>query len=119
MAEMSQIDFEATKCILETKTNWKEKTALFMQQLNIIFFSKKNFKKIVGFFFICSATYICFNGVTFNSGLIGMSSLQLDVIFLAGVESLCYVICYFLISRFSRKKMVFYCMLIILIGSIT
>ena len=78
-AGLTSIDLEKITCLLEVKTSFKEKCQLIGHELKLLFCSKL-FLNLFGFFIICLTVWICYNGITFNSGQIGLPSIQLDVI---------------------------------------
>jgi MFS family permease len=113
--EFSDIDLETSKIVLETKTTFAQKWTLFKAQIKVIFGSTL-VKYLIGYFMICVSVYICFNGVTYNSGEIGLASVQLDVIFLASVEAFCYILCIWIVSAYGRKTLTFWCFMIMIVG---
>lgn len=93
---------------LETVTNWKEKLTLIILNIKLIFLGGY-FLRLVGYTFIVGSIYICFYGVTFNSGDIGLGDIQLNVIFLSSVEGICYFGTVPFISKTRRKMATFWC----------
>ena len=113
--EFSDVDLETSKIVLETKTTFAQKWQLFKTQMKVIFGSNL-VRYLFGYFMISTAVYMCFNGVTYNSGQIGLASVQLDVIFLASVEAFCYIMCIWLVSAYGRKTLTFWCFMIMIVG---
>lgn len=115
-AGLSQIDQEKTLCTLEVKTTLGEKCKLIGEELKLLFASKLFFN-LLGFFMICWTIWICYNGITFNSGQIGLSSIQYDVIMLASIEAFGYIICTIFVHKVKRKNQMIICYLIMLVGA--
>jgi len=68
-----------------------------------LIFCSKMCIRMIAYGLVGSSVYIIFFAVTYNSGKIGLPSLQLNVILLAGVEVVVYIACSFFIANLRRK----------------
>ena len=73
---------------------------------------------MIAYGLVGSSVYIIFFAVTYNSGKIGLPSLQLNVILLAGVELVVYIACAFFIANLRRKCGGFVNFSVILFGTV-
>ena len=86
-AGIEGVDMDIAECSLETKTTFKEKTISLTWNFKLVF--TQHLYKLFGLWLLASSIFIIFNGVTYNSGEIGLQTVQVNVCFLAGVEATC------------------------------
>ena len=108
LAEIEAIDMELAKCGLKTVTTFREKFQLVMWQIKLLF-AGGYLWQLVGYFFVSGFIWIIYSGVTYNSGQIGLPSVQLDVILLAFIEAVCYSSSLLFVSRVKRNRLLFWC----------
>jgi hypothetical protein len=113
----SEVDFHTAKIVLQMKTTWLQKWQLFKLQIKLIFTTRLALT-LIGFSALSSVIHICFYGITYNSSQIGLASIQLDVIWLALVEAVCYIGCLMFIDKVPRKKLTLYCFICIAVGAL-
>lgn len=115
-ADMLEIDIEHSKQKIETKTSCKNNLKLFKE--SVLDLIKEGYLlKMFAFITVSAATFMIYYGVTYNSGQIGLSSIQDNVILQAGIETMCYVAIVPLIPIVRRKKTVVICIILCCVGA--
>ena len=97
------------KMQISTLLTFKEKIVLMCTNMRVVFCTNICVR-MIGLGILAGSVYCCFFGVTYNSGKIGLPSLQLNVILLAAVEAVCYVATIFIIAKTRRKLGSFLCL---------
>jgi hypothetical protein len=100
-AGIPHIDLRDEKYELRTKTTCVQKMKLFIRNYGRLFCSSY-IVRLTGYFIINFTGFIQFSGVTYNSANIGLSSIQLNVMFLTGIQGLSYLFVLYFISRTKR-----------------
>ena len=106
---IEEVDMDIAKCSLQTRTTFKEKMILISWNFKLVF--TQHLYKLFGLWLLASVIYIIFNGVTYNSGEIGLPTIQVDVCFLAGVEATCYLLSIWIVGILPRRKGTIICLL--------
>jgi hypothetical protein len=114
---IEDINLELAKCKLETITTWREKLTLIGYNFKMLVFGGYLVRALC-FIVLSGALYTVLYGVTYNSGKIGLGSISLDVILLAGIEAICYLGTVPFIGSIRRNRTTFCCMVFILMGGV-
>jgi hypothetical protein len=114
---IEEINLELAKCKLEHITTWREKLTLVGYNFKMLVFGGYLVRALC-FIVVSGVLYTVFYAVTYNSGKIGLGSISLDVIFLAGIEAICYLGTVPFIGSIRRNKTTFCCQLLVLIGGV-
>jgi hypothetical protein len=101
-AGIPHIDLRDEKYEVRTKTTCLQKMQLSTRNYSRLFCTSY-IVRLTGFFIVNFIGFIQFSGVTYNSANIGLDSIQLNVMFLTGIQGLSYLFVLFLISRTKRK----------------
>jgi len=115
--DFEDFDLSEEKLKFVIKTSFKEKLELILENLRIIFCSKMVIK-VICYSIMAGSVYITFFGVTYNASKVGLPSLQLNVMLLAGVECICYLMSIAIVAKAPRKFGSFICLGLIIIGTI-
>ena len=75
---VEEVNLELAKCRLDVILTFREKLELMKQGMKML---AENLMRIILFTFVCGSTFIVYYGITYNSGKIGLPSVQMDVIF--------------------------------------
>jgi len=89
-----------------------------LKEVFVMLFYEGYLLRLIIFMIISSAVYIVYYGITYNSGKIGLPSIQIDVLFLASVEGVCYASFVPFVNSTKRVKGTMFVFLWILLGAV-
>ena len=81
-------------CKIVSQTSWKTQKKVIKNLLKDLFFSKY-FIRLICMIVICSTMSVIFFGITYNTGKMGLPSIQIDLIFSVTIGGLSYFILIF------------------------
>lgn len=117
-AEMDQYELNFTKLVIKNITTFREKMHLAGLVFKSVFLNKIYLQRFIGYIVVLFIGWVNFFAVTYNSGLIGLPSVQLDVILLSLVEGVMYISSVTFIANLKRKQGILWSNILILMGGI-